>query len=118
MLCDTNLNSTLIYIHLAQNFNKLEDIKICLNILFKIYNTYGDEYINNNLSKEQWKIFNAIRNCRTKTLATIFALVGKVLAVLLILLNTILTDCVLINYIYTFRKFTIFSWNKGKSIQY
>jgi len=34
-----------------------------------IFNTYGDEYIkNHNLSKEQWNVFNAIRNCGTKEL--------------------------------------------------
>ncbi len=34
-----------------------------------IFITYGDQYIkNHNLSKEQWKIFNAIRNCGTKEL--------------------------------------------------
>ena len=34
-----------------------------------IFNTYGDEYIKNHkLSKEQWKVFNAIRNCGTKEL--------------------------------------------------
>jgi len=34
-----------------------------------IFITYGDEYIkNHNLSKEQWKVFNAIRNCGTKEL--------------------------------------------------
>ena len=34
-----------------------------------IFQVYGDEYIkNHNLSKEQWKVFNAIRNCGTKEL--------------------------------------------------
>ncbi len=34
-----------------------------------IFKTYGDEYIkNHNLSKEQWKVFNTIRNCNTKEL--------------------------------------------------
>ncbi len=34
-----------------------------------IFLKYGDEYIdNNNLSKEQWKVYNAIRNCKTKNL--------------------------------------------------
>lgn len=34
-----------------------------------IFLIYGDEYIkNNNLSNEQWKVFNSIRNCKTKTL--------------------------------------------------
>lgn len=34
-----------------------------------IFNTYGDEYIKNHkLSKEQWKVFNAIRNCGTREL--------------------------------------------------
>ncbi len=34
-----------------------------------IFITYGDEYIkNNNLSKDEWEVFNAIRNCRTKEL--------------------------------------------------
>ena len=34
-----------------------------------IFKLYGDEYIkNHNLSKEQWKVFNAIRNCGTKEL--------------------------------------------------
>ena len=34
-----------------------------------IFITYGDEYIKkHNLSKEQWKAFNAIRNCNTKNL--------------------------------------------------
>ena len=34
-----------------------------------IFLIYGDEYIkNNNLSKEQWKVFNSIRNCKTKNL--------------------------------------------------
>ena len=34
-----------------------------------IFVNYGDEYIkNNNLSKEQWKVFNSIRNCGTKNL--------------------------------------------------
>ena len=34
-----------------------------------IFIQYGDDYINNhNLSKEQWKVFNAIRNCGTKEL--------------------------------------------------
>ena len=34
-----------------------------------IFITYGDEYIQkHNLSKEQWKVFNAIRNCGTKEL--------------------------------------------------
>ena len=32
-----------------------------------IFKLYGDEYIkNHNLSKEQWKVFNSIRNCGTK----------------------------------------------------
>ena len=34
-----------------------------------IFLKYGNEYIkNNNLSKEQWKVFNSIRNCKTKNL--------------------------------------------------
>lgn len=34
-----------------------------------IFKTYGEEYIKNNkLSKEQWKVFNAIINCNTKNL--------------------------------------------------
>ena len=34
-----------------------------------IFQNYGDEYISkHNLSKEQWKVFNAIRNCGTKNL--------------------------------------------------
>lgn len=34
-----------------------------------IFVKYGDEYIkNHNLSKEQFKVFNAIRNCKTKNL--------------------------------------------------
>ena len=34
-----------------------------------IFLKYGDEYIEKyNLSKEQWKVFNAIRNCGTKNL--------------------------------------------------
>ena len=34
-----------------------------------IFKTYGDEYIKtHNLSREQWKVFNAIRNCGTKEL--------------------------------------------------
>ncbi len=34
-----------------------------------IFNKYGDEYIKNHkLSKEQWKVFNAIRNCGTDNL--------------------------------------------------
>ncbi len=34
-----------------------------------IFKKYGDEYIKkHNLSKEQWKVFNAIRNCGTKEL--------------------------------------------------
>ena len=34
-----------------------------------VFKQYGDEYIkNHNLSKEQWKIFNAIRYCKTKEL--------------------------------------------------
>ena len=34
-----------------------------------IFLKYGDEYIKNHkLSKEQWKVFNAIRNCGTKNL--------------------------------------------------
>ena len=34
-----------------------------------IFKKYGDKYIkNHNLSKEQWKVFNAIRNCGTKNL--------------------------------------------------
>lgn len=34
-----------------------------------IFKTYGNEYIKkHNLSKEQWKVFNAIRNCGTKNL--------------------------------------------------
>lgn len=34
-----------------------------------IFITYGEEYIKNHkLSKEQWKVFNAIRNCKTKEL--------------------------------------------------
>ena len=34
-----------------------------------IFLNYGDEYIKkHNLSKEQWKVFNAIRNCGTKNL--------------------------------------------------
>lgn len=34
-----------------------------------IFIQYGDEYIeNNNLSKEQWKVFNAIKNCGTRNL--------------------------------------------------
>ena len=35
----------------------------------EIFQKYGDEYVNkHNLSKEQWKVFNAIRNCATKNL--------------------------------------------------
>lgn len=35
----------------------------------EIFQTYGDEYVNKHeLSKEQWKVFNAIRNCGTKNL--------------------------------------------------
>ena len=34
-----------------------------------IFIQYGDNYVNkHNLSKEQWKVFNAIRNCGTKEL--------------------------------------------------
>lgn len=34
-----------------------------------IFQTYGDEYIKNHkLSKEQWKVFNAIRRCKTSSL--------------------------------------------------
>ena len=34
-----------------------------------IFKIYGDEYVKNHkLSKEQWKVFNAIRNCGTKNL--------------------------------------------------
>lgn len=34
-----------------------------------IFQTYGDEYIkNHNLSKEQWKVYNAIRRCKTSIL--------------------------------------------------
>lgn len=34
-----------------------------------IFINYGDEYVKNHkLSKEQWKVFNAIRNCGTKNL--------------------------------------------------
>ncbi len=34
-----------------------------------IFQTYGDDYIKKHkLSKEQWKVFNAIRNCKTKEL--------------------------------------------------
>lgn len=34
-----------------------------------IFITYGDEYTkNHNLSKQQWKVFNVIRNCGTKEL--------------------------------------------------
>ena len=34
-----------------------------------IFLKYGDEYIKeHNLSKEQWKVFNAVRNCGTKNL--------------------------------------------------
>ncbi|MGN1268948.1 MAG: transposase [Candidatus Aphodocola sp.] len=34
-----------------------------------IFIMYGDEYIKNyNLSKYEWKVFNAIRNCKTKNL--------------------------------------------------
>ena len=34
-----------------------------------IFITYGDEYIKNHkLSKEQWKVFNSIKNCKTKEL--------------------------------------------------
>ena len=34
-----------------------------------IFKLYGDEYIKTqNLSKEQWKVFNAIRSCGTKEL--------------------------------------------------
>ena len=34
-----------------------------------IFLQYGDEYIkSHNLSKEQWKVFNSIRNCSTKSL--------------------------------------------------
>lgn len=35
----------------------------------EIFKAYGDKYIKkHNLSKEQWKVFNAIRTCRTKEL--------------------------------------------------
>lgn len=34
-----------------------------------IFNLYGNEYIkNNNLPKQEWKVFNSIRNCGTKNL--------------------------------------------------
>ena len=34
-----------------------------------VFKQYGDKYIkNHNLSKEQWKVFNAIRYCKTKEL--------------------------------------------------
>ena len=34
-----------------------------------IFQKYGDEYIKNHvLSKEQWQVFNAIKNCKTKEL--------------------------------------------------
>lgn len=34
-----------------------------------IFISYGDEYIKyHNLSKQEWKVFNAIRNCKTKEL--------------------------------------------------
>ena len=34
-----------------------------------IFHTFGLEYIkNHNLSKEQWKVYNAIINCKTKEL--------------------------------------------------
>ena len=34
-----------------------------------LFNLYGNQYIkNHNLSKEQWKVFNSIRNCGTKEL--------------------------------------------------
>ena len=32
-----------------------------------IFQTYGNEYIKNHkLSKQEWKVFNAIRKCKTK----------------------------------------------------
>ena len=38
-----------------------------------IFINYGDDYIKNHtLSREQWKVFNAIRNCGTKILDTTF----------------------------------------------
>lgn len=45
MLEHVELDTNVIYIHLAQNFNQLEYIK------------------NHKLSKEQWKVFNVIRIC-------------------------------------------------------
>ena len=48
------------------NLKVLDMSKFTIQDIFK---NYGDEYIkNNNLSKEQWKVFNAIRNCGTKEL--------------------------------------------------
>ena len=42
---------------------------MCKFTIQDIFLNYGDEYIkNHNLSKEQWKVFNAIRNCGTKNL--------------------------------------------------
>lgn len=44
-------------------------IHVYKHTIQEIFSTFGDDYIkNHNLSKQQWKIFNAIRNCGTKNL--------------------------------------------------
>ena len=51
--------STILKVLIMQNKYSIQDI----------FQQYGDEYTKkHNLSKEQWKVFNAIRNCGTKNL--------------------------------------------------
>lgn len=47
----------------------LKELNMCKYSVQDIFIKYGDDYIkNHSLSKEQWKVFNAIRNCGTKEL--------------------------------------------------
>lgn len=60
-----------------------------------IFTIYGDEYIKkHNLSKEQWKVFNSIRNCGTKTQVIIYVpvktAVKNILDIILVVIDTVL----------------------------
>ena len=47
----------------------LKELSMSKYTIQDIFINYGDEYIKKyNLSKQQWKVFNAIRNCKTKNL--------------------------------------------------
>lgn len=69
MLGHSSLNTTSIYIHIWRDFNN-QNVWIMMRFSIQdIFREYGNSYIKKHkLSEEQWKVYNAIINCKTTVL--------------------------------------------------